>query len=90
IYEGKVVEIKRNRITTKYDVYIAHGEYLTTYANLGATTVEKGQKVAKNQQIGTIGSSVNIDTMETEYKLIFGIYAPTPSETMRAENCFRK
>ncbi|MEG1672248.1 MAG: peptidoglycan DD-metalloendopeptidase family protein [Alistipes sp.] len=90
IYEGKVVEIKRNRITGKYDAYIAHGEYLTSYANLGSVEVTKGQKVAKNQQIGTIGSSVNIDTMETEYKLIFGIYAPTPSQTMRAENCFRK
>lgn len=90
IYEGKVVEIKRNRITNKYDVYVAHGEYLTTYANMGSTCVEKGQKVSKNQQLGTIGSSVNIDTMETEYKLVFGIYSPSPTEKMRAENCFRK
>lgn len=90
IYDGKVVEIKRNRITNKYDVYVAHGEYLTTYANMGSICVEKGQKVSKNQQLGTIGSSVNIDTMETEYKLVFGIYSPSPTEKMRAENCFRK
>lgn len=90
IYDGKVVEIKRNRITNKYDVYVAHGEYLTTYANMGSTCVEKGQKVSKNQQLGTLGSSVNIDTMETEYKLVFGIYSPSPTEKMRAENCFRK
>lgn len=89
IYDGKVVEIKRNRITNKYDVYIAHGEYLTSYANLGSVCVEKGQKVAKNQQVGTIGSSVNISTMETEYKLVFGIYSPSPSEKMLAEKCFR-
>lgn len=90
IYDGKVVDTKRNRITGKYDVYVAHGEYLTSYANLGSICVEKGQKVARNQQLGTIGSWVNIMTMETEYKLVFGIYPPKPGTTLRAENCFRK
>lgn len=89
VYEGKVIEIKRNRITGKYDVYIAHGEYLTSYANLGSITVQKDAKVARNEVIGTIGSAVNLLTMETEYKLVFGIYAPTPDEKMLAENCFR-
>lgn len=90
IYDGKVVEIKRNRITNKYDVYIAHGEYLTSYANLGSVSVQKGQKVTRNESIGTIGSSVNINTMETEYVLVFGIYSPSPTEKMLAEKCFRK
>lgn len=90
IYDGKVIDIRRNRITNKYEVYVAHGEYLTSYANLGSICCEKGRKVAKNEQIGTIGSSVDILTMETEYKLVFGIYAPDPKVTMRAENCFRK
>ena len=71
IYDGKVVDVKRNRITSKYDVYVAHGEYITSYANMGTICVEKGQKVARNEQLGTIGSSVNIMTMETEYKLVF-------------------
>lgn len=90
IYDGKVVDIKRNRITNKYDVYVAHGEYLTSYANLGSISVEKGQKVARNEQLGTIGSAVNILTMETEHKLVFGIYPPSPGTTLRAEDCFRK
>ena len=90
IYEGKVIDIKRNRITNKYDVYVAHGEYLTSYANLGTISVEKGQKVARNQALGTIGSAVDVMTMETEYKLVFGIYPPDPNQKMRAENCFRK
>lgn len=90
IYDGKVVDIKRNRITAKYDVYVAHGDYITSYANLGTITVEKGQKVARNAQLGTIGSAVNILTMETEYKLVFGIYPPDPAQKLRAENCFRK
>ena len=54
------------------------------------TCVEKGQKVARNEQLGTIGSSVNIMTMETEYKLVFGIYPPNPGEKLRAENCFKR
>ncbi|MEG1622358.1 MAG: peptidoglycan DD-metalloendopeptidase family protein [Alistipes sp.] len=90
IYEGKVVDIKRNRITNKYDIYIAHGGYITSYANLSSTSVAKGQKVNRDQAIGIIGSSVDILTMETEYRLIFGIYAPTPDETMSAANCFKK
>lgn len=90
IYEGKVIDIKRNRITNKYDVYVAHGEYLTSYANLGTISVEKGQKVARNQALGTIGSAVDVMTMETEYKLVFGIYPPDPSQKMRAENCFKR
>ena len=90
IYEGKVVEIKRNRITAKYDVFVAHGEYISSYANMGTVAVEKGQKVAKNQAIGTVGASVNASTMETEYKLVFGIYSPNPKEEMSAAQCFKK
>lgn len=90
IYEGKVVEVKRNRITAKYEVFVAHGEYITSYANLGSALVEKNQTVTKNQTIGTVGAAVNPATMETEYKLVFGIFSPNPSEVMSAANCFKK
>ncbi|MBO5813626.1 MAG: peptidoglycan DD-metalloendopeptidase family protein [Alistipes sp.] len=90
IYAGKVLDIKRNRITNKYDVYVAHGEYISTYANLSEVCVEKDAKVTKNQRIGTIGSSVNLETMDMEYKLVFGIYSPNPNEVMQASQCFRK
>ena len=90
IYEGKVVEIKRNRITNKYDVYIAHGEYISSYANLNAVSVAKDAKVTRNQPIGTIGSSVNVMTMASEYKIVFGIYGPSPKVQLRAEDCFKK
>ncbi|MCM1151238.1 MAG: peptidoglycan DD-metalloendopeptidase family protein [Alistipes sp.] len=89
IYEGKVVEIKRNRITDKFDVFIAHGEYITSYANLGSVSIEKGQTVAKNQRIGTIGSAIDALTMQIEYRLVFGIYPPDPSQRVLAENCFK-
>lgn len=90
IYEGKVVDIKRNKVNNKYDVYIAHGEYITSYANLSAVSIAKGVIVQKGQRIGTIGSAVNISTMEMEYKIVFGIYAPSPDVKMSAANCFKK
>ena len=90
IYEGKVVEVKRNRITDKFDVFIAHGEYITSYANLGTVSIEKGQKVSKNQRIGTIGSAIDALTMQIEYRIVFGIYPPNPSQRVLAENCFKK
>lgn len=89
IYEGKVVEVKQNRITAKWEVFVAHGEYITSYANLGAATIQKGQKVAKNGQIGTIGAAVVATTMQTEYKIVFGIYSPNPREEMSAAACFK-
>lgn len=90
IYEGKVVDIKRNRITGKYDVYVAHGEYITSYANLSAVVVERNASVKRNQRIGTIGSSVDVITMQNEYTLVFGIYPPDPKQKMSASDCFRK
>lgn len=90
IYEGKVVDVKRNRITGKYDVYVAHGEYITSYANLSAVVVERDSSVKRNQKIGTIGSSVDVITMQNEYTLVFGIYPPDPKQKMLASDCFRK
>ena len=89
IYEGKVVDVKRNRITNRFDVYIAHGEYITSYTNLESVTAQKGSSISKNETIGVIGPYVDIMTMNTEYRLVFGIYSPNPAETMKAENCFK-
>ena len=90
IYEGKVVEVRRNRISGKYDVFVAHGEYITSYANLDTVVVRKDQKIEKNGTLGEVGASVNLTTMNTEYKMVFGIYSPNPKEVLRAANCFKK
>ncbi len=90
IYEGKVVDITHNRITGKYDLYIAHGEYITSYAGLESVDVAKGGKVSKNQTIGVIGQSVDIITMQSEYKIVFGIYPPNPTQKLKAADCFKK
>ena len=91
VYEGKVVDIKRDKITNKYIVFIAHGEYLTSYANLSAVSVQKGAVVKRDQRIGTIGSALkNISTLEMEYKIVFSIYAPSADVKISAAGCFKK
>ncbi len=90
IYEGKVVDVKQNRITGKYDVYIAHGEYITSYAGLKSASVAKNSSVKRNQTIGEVGAAVDIITMATEYKIVFGIYPPSASQKMKAADCFKK
>ncbi len=90
IYEGKVVDVKQSRITGKYDVYIAHGEYITSYAGLKSASVAKGSLVKRNQSIGEVGAAVDIITMATEYKIVFGIYPPNASQKMRASDCFKR
>ena len=90
IYEGKVIDIKRNKVNNKYDIYIAHGEYITSYANLSAVSVTKGTIVQRGQRIGTIGAAVNIVTMEMEYKIVFGVYGPSPEVVILAANLFKK
>ncbi len=90
IYDGKVVDVRHNRITGKYDVYIAHGEYITSYAGLSSVTVAKDQSVKKGGAIGVIGEAVDIITMQSEYKLVFGIYPPKATEKISAAHCFKR
>lgn len=90
IYEGKVVQIKRNKVNNKYDVFVAHGEFITSYANLSSVMVEEGDLVRRDQQIGVIGTAVNIMTMESEYRVVFGIYGPSADIKMDARECFEK
>ncbi len=90
IYEGKVVDVRQNRITGKYDIYVAHGEYISSYAGLRSVAVAKGDVVKKSQRIGVVGASVDIITMASEHKIIFGIYPPSPTEKMKASDCFKK
>lgn len=90
IYEGKVVDIKPNRITGKYDIYVAHGEYITSYAGLESIAVKKDQTISRNGVLGVIGEAIDIITMEHEHKIVFGIYAPTAKEKVTAAKCFKK
>ncbi len=90
VYAGKVVDVKRSKITNKYDVYIAHGEYITSYGGLSEVSVDKDQTVMMNQPIGVIGEAVNIITRDSEYKIVFGVYPPKSTDKMSAASCFKK
>ncbi len=89
VYEGKVMKVMRNKVTGKYEMFVAHGEYITAYGNLSSTAVREGQTVARNQTIGTVGSAVNMTTMEVEYKTVFGVHHPSPTVKMSAANLFK-
>ena len=89
IYDGKVIKVIRNRIDGRYTVILAHGEYISTYANLSSVSVQQEQSVRRNQQLGVIGMSVD-ENLTSYPSLIFGIYAPSPAVKLRATDFFRK
>lgn len=90
VFEGKVLDVKRNRINNKWEVYIAHGEYITVYSELASTTVQKGQSVVRDQQIGTAGESLDILTQRSEGRIRFIAVSPDVNERLRAADFFRK
>lgn len=90
IFDGKIVSVKRNKINQKYDVYIAHGEYISAYTNLSSVCVKKDDVVLRNQQIGVIASSINIETGDIEYRIMFSIHAPSSSIKMSASKLFSR
>ena len=89
IYDGKVIKVIRNRIDGRYTVILAHGEYISTYANLSSVSVQQDQSVRRNQQLGVIGMSVD-ENLSSYPSLIFGIYAPSPTVKLRATDFFKK
>ena len=89
IYDGKVIKVIRNRIDGRYTVILAHGEYISTYANMSSVNVAQEQSVQRNQQLGVIGMSVD-ENLASYPSLIFGIYAPSPSIKLRATDFFKK
>lgn len=53
IYDGEVSAVFSMGGVT--GVMVRHGSYISVYCNLGSVSVKKGQKVATNQMIGTVG-----------------------------------
>lgn len=90
IYEGKVLDIKRNKVTNKYDVFIAHGEYITTYSNLLEVSISAGDIVKTNQRIGTIGAMFDLSTGEFKYKMVFGLISPVNKTKIAVKHIFNR
>ena len=90
IYDGKVVDVRVNRITNKIDLYIAHGEYITSYSGLESVSVAKDTLVKSNSVVGVIGESIDIITLQSEHKIVFGIYPPAGKPRVSAKSVFTK
>lgn len=90
IYEGKVIEIKRNKVTNKFVVYIAHGEYITSYSNLQEVSVNAGDIVKTNQQIGTIGAMFDLSAGDFKYKIVFGLTSPAGKGEIAVKYIFNR
>ncbi len=87
IYDGKVVKIDRD-YTNRFSVFVAHGGYISTYVHLGGVCVAEGDKIKKNQQIGTIGIGLDDEGRESVY-MNFALYNPS-GKKLNAANCFKK
>lgn len=83
VFNGEVMRVTYNRNTKSYIVLIGHGQYFTTYSNMATATVKEGQKVTVGQAIGSIGRAVDASG-RTEYKLVFGLFAPN-GDTLDAD-----
>lgn len=88
VYDGKVIAIKSTG--NRYEVYIAHGERVSSYSNLSEVSVKLNQTVTRNQRIGTIGSWVNPLKSEPEYKILFQLQSPTGNESFPLAQMFSK
>lgn len=86
VWDGKVIAVRR--ADNRYEVYIAHGERVSSYSNLSEVSVGKGQNVKRNQQIGVIGSWVNPLSSEPEYKILFQIQSPSGKEQFSLKSMF--
>lgn len=53
VFNGEVSDVQQAANGTA-TVVIRHGDYITTYSNLGSVNVGKGQKVTTKQTLGTI------------------------------------
>lgn len=86
VWDGKVIAVRR--ADNRYEVYIAHGERVSSYSNLSEVSVSKGQTVKRNQQIGIIGSWVNPLSSEPEYKILFQVQSPSGKEEFSLKTMF--
>ena len=75
VFEGKVMSIigfKGSNPT----VLIQHGNYITTYSNLGEVYVAKGQKVKAKEKIGKVFTNPETDKTELKFS-VFKNSSPT-------------
>ena len=88
VYDGKVIAIRQTG--NRYEVYIAHGQSVSSYSNLSEVVVSRNQTVKRNQRIGTIGSWVNPLSSEPEYKILFQLQSTNSNKKFALAQMFTK
>lgn len=69
---GKVVRVEKRRTGFGWNVVIEHGYgYQTVYAHMSKIDVKQGQKVAKGQVIGAVGSTGTSTAPHLHYEVHF-------------------
>lgn len=89
IYEGLVMRVDRNESTNHYAVFIAYGEYLSVYTNVSNVTVKAGDKVKRDQKIGTTG--LGVDHTGKQYAYVqFAIHDTRAGRQISVIDFFKK
>lgn len=89
IYEGLVMRVDKSDITNHYSVFIAYGEYLSVYTNLSRVNVKAGDKVKRDQTIGTIG--LGVDPSGKQYAYVqFAIHDTRAGRQISVADFFKK
>lgn len=89
IYEGLVMRVDKNESTNHYAVFIAYGEYLSVYTNVSNVTVKAGDKVKRDQQIGTTG--LGVDHNGNQYAYVqFAIHDTRAGRQLSVLEFFKK
>jgi septal ring factor EnvC (AmiA/AmiB activator) len=68
VYDGEVSQVLVIPKTNLYIILLRHGQYLSVYKNISQLSVKKGDKVKRNQFLGTIGKDI------TDGKTTLGFY----------------
>lgn len=89
IYEGLVMRVDRNESTNHYAVFIAYGEYLSVYTNVSSVSVKAGDKVKRDQKIGTVG--IGVDHTGKQYAYVqFAIHDTRAGRQISVTDFFKK
>ena len=83
------MRVDKNDITNHYAVFIAYGEYLSVYTNVSNVTVKAGEKVKRDQQIGTIGLGVDHNGKQYAY-VQFAIHDTRAGRAISVAEFFKK
>lgn len=89
IYEGLVMRVEKNSSTSHYAVFIAYGEYLSVYTNVSGVTVKAGDKVTRDQKIGSVG--LGVDHTGKQYAYVqFAIHDTRAGRQISVIDFFKK